>query len=270
MNNFYFGNLILENKKQAINSLSPDPMSTLNSSDDPVIETGEMSDEQRKANSEKLYNSYLSKVDKPETQLQTLKQQVISNGSLFDDRRKELLTKIDEAIKKKMEAAKALEEGKKTPYDQSVSDLVKTYDDIQRGVFGGLPFIAGNPSLMAMEQTPEQILKSLDTQYRAITARIGKLKGLYNTLLFNPSSLSGLSSIASLDNKFIKVANDKEVISDKESQDYWDKYWSRAENPVPWGTMLWEKPEHSEKTTEEEQKVHKDVIKKFRKVDDNN
>ena len=48
-----------------------------------------------------------------------------------------------------------------------------------------------------------------------------------------------------------------EKFSDKKWREYWDDLMLKAKSPVPWGTIVDEKPEHGEKTISEEKKIHK-------------
>jgi hypothetical protein len=45
--------------------------------------------------------------------------------------------------------------------------------------------------------------------------------------------------------------------SDKEWANYWDELMSKSDSPVPWGTIVQEKPTHQDKTIDEEKKLHR-------------
>jgi hypothetical protein len=49
----------------------------------------------------------------------------------------------------------------------------------------------------------------------------------------------------------------KSIISDKTWREYWDELMEKAKDGVPWGTIVEEKPKHSNLTTEEESEAHK-------------
>jgi len=44
--------------------------------------------------------------------------------------------------------------------------------------------------------------------------------------------------------------------SDAEWQKYWDELMQQSDNPVPWGTIVEEKPLHGELSTTEDAKKH--------------
>lgn len=58
-----------------------------------------------------------------------------------------------------------------------------------------------------------------------------------------------------------------EKFSDKEWINYWDDLMLKSKKPVPWGTIVEEKPEHGDKSTTEDTKLHrfkKDTKKRFK------
>lgn len=58
-----------------------------------------------------------------------------------------------------------------------------------------------------------------------------------------------------------------EKFSDKKWKDYWDKLMMKSKKPVPWGTIVEEKPEHGDKSTSEETQIHrfkKNTKKRFK------
>jgi hypothetical protein len=53
--------------------------------------------------------------------------------------------------------------------------------------------------------------------------------------------------------------------SDKEWQNYWDSLMEKSQKPVPWGTIVNEKPEHGDLSATEDTKLHKNKkIKRFK------
>lgn len=92
-----------------------------------------------------------------------------------------------------------------------------------------------------------------------IAPRVDQLQAIYNRIL-TQGDISGISSIASHYNKFIKLSKNKK---DVRLRDYWDKELGYG----PWGTVLDEKPEHHDKTYEEEKELHPERISKFKIID---
>jgi predicted component of type VI protein secretion system len=133
------------------------------------------------------------------------------------------------------------------------------------------------PGKSSTELMPEQMVASLRRQMRDVKQIINQLEGIYIQILKNPTDLGGLSSFVSTansNNRFIKVATeefqpkfkkvgDENVVeSDKRFRDYWDKELGYG----PWGTTVDEKPEHSDKTYEEEKELHPNRTSKFKKI----
>lgn len=58
---------------------------------------------------------------------------------------------------------------------------------------------------------------------------------------------------------------DKEVESDKRFRDYWNSLFMQSQDPRPMGDIIEEKPKHGNLTTEEDAKLHKDTMKRFKK-----
>jgi hypothetical protein len=58
---------------------------------------------------------------------------------------------------------------------------------------------------------------------------------------------------------------DKEVESDKEFRDYWNNLFMQSKDPRPMGDIIEEKPKHGNLTTEEDAKLHKNTMRKFKK-----
>ena len=110
-----------------------------------------------------------------------------------------------------------------------------------------------------LSNDPKIFLKSLIQQYMEIAPRVDQLQAIYNRIL-TQGDISGISSIASHYNKFIKLSKNKK---DVRLRDYWDKELGYG----PWGTVLDEKPEHHDKTYEEEKELHPERISKFKIID---
>jgi hypothetical protein len=55
-----------------------------------------------------------------------------------------------------------------------------------------------------------------------------------------------------------------EKFSDKEWQDYWDQLMLKSKKPVPWGTIVQEKPKHGDLSSSDDTKLHKKRFKKNR------
>jgi len=58
---------------------------------------------------------------------------------------------------------------------------------------------------------------------------------------------------------------DKEVESDKKFRDYWNSLFMQSKDPRPMGDIIEEKPKHGNLTTEEDAKLHKKTMRKFKK-----
>lgn len=58
-----------------------------------------------------------------------------------------------------------------------------------------------------------------------------------------------------------------EKTSDKEWQDYWDDLMLKSKKPVPWGTIVEEKPTHGNLNTKQDTEMHKKFKKKRFKDD---
>jgi hypothetical protein len=58
---------------------------------------------------------------------------------------------------------------------------------------------------------------------------------------------------------------DKEVESDKRFRDYWNNLFMQSKDPRPMGDIIEEKPKHGNLTTEEDAKLHKKTMRKFKK-----
>jgi hypothetical protein len=58
---------------------------------------------------------------------------------------------------------------------------------------------------------------------------------------------------------------DKEVESDKRFRDYWNNLFMQSKDPRPMGDIIEEKPKHGNLTTEEDAKLHKDTMRRFKK-----
>jgi hypothetical protein len=48
-----------------------------------------------------------------------------------------------------------------------------------------------------------------------------------------------------------------EKSADKKWREYWDDLMLKSNKPVPWGTIVEEKPEHGDKSTTEDTKLHR-------------
>lgn len=58
---------------------------------------------------------------------------------------------------------------------------------------------------------------------------------------------------------------DKEVESDKKFRDYWNNLFMQSKDPRPMGDIIEEKPKHGNLTTDEDAKLHKKTMRKFKK-----
>jgi hypothetical protein len=58
---------------------------------------------------------------------------------------------------------------------------------------------------------------------------------------------------------------DKDVESDKRFRDYWNNLFMQSKDPRPMGDIIEEKPKHGNLTTEEDAKLHKKTMRKFKK-----
>ncbi len=65
--------------------------------------------------------------------------------------------------------------------------------------------------------------------------------------------------------RFASKFMDKEVESDKKFRDYWNNLFMQSKDPRPMGDIIEEKPKHGNLTTEEDAKLHKDTMRKFKK-----
>ena len=114
---------------------------------------------------------------------------------------------------------------------------------------------------------PQAMIDSLWRQLLARNEAIGTLEGIFTELMLNPASLN-INITADEKNKFIKVADDvKTVESDKEWEDYWNELYTQSKDPVPWGTIVHEKPKHPSKNISEEKQLHKNITQKFKKIE---
>ncbi len=50
---------------------------------------------------------------------------------------------------------------------------------------------------------------------------------------------------------------EKEVTSDARWKSYWDSLMEQSKSPVPWGTIVEEKPKHGDLTVEEDTAKHR-------------
>lgn len=57
----------------------------------------------------------------------------------------------------------------------------------------------------------------------------------------------------------------KEVESDKRFRDYWNNLFMQSKDPRPMGDIIEEKPKHGNLTTDEDAKLHKKTMRKFKK-----
>lgn len=55
---------------------------------------------------------------------------------------------------------------------------------------------------------------------------------------------------------------DEEIKFASKWSDYWDELMLESKKPVPWGTIVEEKPKHGDKSTSEESKIHRFKKKK--------
>jgi len=54
--------------------------------------------------------------------------------------------------------------------------------------------------------------------------------------------------------------------SDKNWEDYWNKLMLKSKKPIPWGTIVHEKPKHGDLTSTEDASQHKEIKKqRFKK-----
>ena len=128
------------------------------------------------------------------------------------------------------------------------------------------------PSLQTIQSDPKRMIASIRKQLQVVFANIQTMEKVYYQILQNPSDLGGIMQglrKTNSANKFVKLAkfekvedSNKEVESDQRFRDYWDK----EEDYGPWGTMVDEKPEHSDKTYEEEKELHPNRTSKFKKI----
>jgi len=128
------------------------------------------------------------------------------------------------------------------------------------------------PSLNTVQSDPKRMIASIRKQLQVVFANIQTMEKIYYQILQNPSDLGGIMQGLRKSNsakKFVKLAkfqkvedSNKEVESDQRFRDYWDK----EEDYGPWGTMVDEKPEHSDKTYEEEKELHPNRVSKFKKI----
>lgn len=58
---------------------------------------------------------------------------------------------------------------------------------------------------------------------------------------------------------------DKEVESDKKFRDYWNSLFMQSKDPRPMGDIIEEKPKHGNLTTDEDAKLHKKTMRRFKK-----
>jgi hypothetical protein len=107
--------------------------------------------------------------------------------------------------------------------------LDKYFDDISKQPGIGAKI---KPSPETQAQIDEYEMSSLQDALQTSQTNLSKLEGVYLELLTNPSSLGSLTSFASENNKFVKVA--KEDPKD-ETFEYWDEllpgYGDIFENP---------------------------------------
>ena len=127
------------------------------------------------------------------------------------------------------------------------------------------------PSLQTVQSDPKRMIASMRKQLQVVFANIQSMEKIYYMILQNPTDLGGIMQglRRSSANQFIKIAkfekiedSNKEVESDQRFRDYWDKELGYG----PWGTTVDEKPEHSDKTYEEEKKLHPQRTSKFKKI----
>jgi hypothetical protein len=202
----------------------------------------------------KAFVFYNGKIPVEGTNLDKLETDVRFDLNLSSQERNDLLRNINNRRNKLLKPVK----GTPTLELLNYQSLLETYNKYSKAL-GGAQEVA--PLLGSLEATPEQVLKSLEASYTDAIGKLADLRSVYLELLNNPSSIGSLSSLASDQKKFVKFANKElesgnEVNSDKEWVQYWDNLMGESKNPVPWGTIVYEKPEHSDKTINEEKKLH--------------
>ena len=216
----------------------------------PVIEPGQSP-----------FDFYNSKINIPATKLDELESQIRADGRLTEDEKNKLFTSIN--ARKNTPAVQP--KGQATLELINYQSLLDSYNKFSKELGGALEV---KPLSGSIELTPEQVLKSLEAGYVKAVEQLGEVKSIYLELLNNPSSLGSLTSLSSPAYKFVKLAEDKTVESDKRWVDYWDNYMGEEPmDPVDWGTIVYEKPKHNTKTIDEEQKLHNTKKSKFTKVD---
>jgi hypothetical protein len=207
------------------------------------------------------FDFYNSKINISGTKLDVLENQIREDGRLTDDEKIKLFTSIN--AKKNTPIIQP--KGQPTLELINYQSLLDSYNKFSKELGGALEV---KPLLGSTELTPEQVLKSLESQYVDSVGKLGELKSIYLELLNNPNSLGSLTSLASPTFKFVKLAEDKTVESDKRWVEYWDNYMGEEPvDPVDWGTIVYEKPKHNTKTINEEQELHNTKKSKFTKVD---
>ena len=209
------------------------------------------------------FASYSSKIPVKGTNLDNLESQIRTDVNLSSQERNDLLKKINDRRNQLLQPEKGTPTLELLNY-QSLIDAYKKYSE----ALGGASEVS--PLLGSLESTPEQILKSLEANYVDAIENLGNLRSLYLELLNNPNSLGNITRLSSENNKFIKISDkdveaDKDIEADKRWTDYWDDLYGESKSPLPWGTIVYEKPEHSNKTIEQEKKLHPEK-KKFVKV----
>jgi hypothetical protein len=207
------------------------------------------------------FEFYNNKINTPGTNLDVLENQIREDGRLTDEEKSKLFTSINA----KKNTPKVQPKGQPTLELINYQSLLDSYNKFSKELGGALEV---KPLLGSTELTPEQVLKSLESQYVDSVSKLGELKSIYLELLNNPNSLGSLTSLASPTFKFVKLAEDKTVESDKRWVEYWDNYMGEEPvDPVDWGTIVYEKPKHNTKTINEEQELHNTKKSKFTKVD---
>jgi hypothetical protein len=207
------------------------------------------------------FEFYNKKINIPGTKLDVLENQIREDGRLTNDEKNKLFTSINA----KKNTPKIQPKGQPTLELINYQSLLDSYNKFSKELGGALEV---KPLLGSTELTPEQVLKSLESQYVDSVSKLGELKSIYLELLNNPNSLGSLTSLASSTFKFVKLAEDKTVESDKRWVEYWDNYMGEEPvDPVDWGTIVYEKPKHNTKTINEEQELHNTKKSKFTKVD---
>lgn len=207
------------------------------------------------------FEFYNNKINIPDTKLDVLENQIREDGRLTNDEKNKLFTSINA----KKNTPKIQPKGQPTLELINYQSLLDSYNKFSKELGGALEV---KPLLGSTELTPEQVLKSLESQYVDSVSKLGELKSIYLELLNNPNSLGSLTSLSSPAYKFVKLAEDKTVESDKRWVEYWDNYMGEEPvDPVDWGTIVYEKPKHNTKTINEEQELHNTKKSKFTKVD---